>query len=397
MISLPIDVSRGGTVLLTAQERVVFGQNAEQAVRVEVERAGARRVFVTSGASLSRLTDGPLQRIEAALGSRLSGRYYGMRAHSPREDVIAAARAARSVGADLLVAVGGGSVIDATKAMLMCLWLGLNETTAMEPYRQRVSGASTPIDNRDSALRMLAVSTTLSAAEFTGGAGVSDAGTKQSFRHRLFVPRVAVLDPAATLPTPLSLLLATGMRAVDHAIEGYCAPGAHAIGEAHALLGLALLAQALPAIQREPAALPPRQQAQLGMWQAMLGSSTGAGTGASHGIGYALGATFDVAHGHTSCVMLPAVLRYNEPVNGDRQRVLAAQMGRPGVPLADVVAELVAALGLPRTLAELGIGRDALDTIAQLALEYEPVQRNPRPLTSATEVRAILELAYGGS
>src|ERR1044071_9382955 len=80
LITLPIDVSRGGTVLLTAQERVVFGQNAEQAVRVEVERAGARRVFVTSGASLSRLNDGPLQRIEAALGSRLVGRYFGMRA-----------------------------------------------------------------------------------------------------------------------------------------------------------------------------------------------------------------------------------------------------------------------------------------------------------------------------
>jgi maleylacetate reductase len=395
MITLPIDTSRGGTVLLTAQERVVFGQNAEQAVRSEVERAGARRVFVTSGASLSRLADGPLQRIEAALGPRLAGRFVGMRAHSPRDDVIAAARAAREVGADLLVAVGGGSVIDATKAMLMCLWLGLRDAAAMEPYRQRSDGPPTPIDHRDSSLRMLAVSTTLSAAEFTAAAGVSDARTKQSFRHRLFVPRTAVLDPAATLHTPLPLLLATGLRAVDHAIESYCAPGVHAIGEAHALLGLALLAQALPAIQRDPDALAPRQQAQLGMWQASLGSSTGAGSGASHGIGYALGATFDVAHGHTSCVMLPAVLRYNEPVNGDRQRVLAAQMGRPGVPLADAVAEMVATLGLPRTLADLGIGRDAFDTIAQRALEYEPVQRNPRPLRSAADVRAILELAGG--
>jgi maleylacetate reductase len=188
-------------------------------------------------------------------------------------------------------------------------------------------------------------------------------------------------------------LLATGMRAVDHAIESYCALNVHAIGEVHSLLGLALLAQALPAIARDPGGLAPRQQAQLGMWQAILGSATGAGTGASHGIGYALGATFDVAHGHTSCVMLPAVLAYNASVNGDRQAVLAAQMGRAGEPLSRVVAELVRSLGLPGSLRELGIGEERLGEIAQRALDYEPVQRNPRPIRSADDVMEILRLA----
>jgi len=393
MITLPIDTAREGTVLLSAQERVVLGVPAAQAVLAEAERSGAQRVFITSGASLSRVTDGPLQRIEAALGSRLAGRFVGMHAHSPRDDVVAAARAARDAAADLLVAVGGGSVIDATKAMLMCLWHGLFDAAALEPYRQRAGGVSTPIDPAGSSLRMIAVSTTLSASEFTSTAGVSDAHTKQSFRHRLFVPRVAVLDPDATLHTPLPLLLSTGLRAVDHAIESYCAPHVHAIGEAHSLLGLALLAQALPAIAREPQLRAPRQQAQLGMWQAILGSATGAGTGASHGIGYALGATFDVAHGLTSCVMLPAVLAYNEPVNGDRQAVLAAQMGRSGEPLSRVVADLVRTLGLPGSLRELGIGEERFGEIAQRALDYEPVQRNPRPIRNADDVLEILRLA----
>ena len=396
MITLPIDTSRGGTVLLSAQERVVLGAPAAQAVLAEAERVGARHVFVTSGASLSRLADGPLQRIEAALGGRLAGRFVGIRAHSPREDVIAAACAAREAGADLLVAVGGGSVIDATKAMLMCLWHGLSDAAALEPYRQRTGAASKPIDSGTSPLRMVAVSTTLSAAEFTSTAGVSDAHTKQSFRHRLFVPRVAVLDPASTLHTPLPLLLATGLRAVDHAIESYCARQVHAIGEAHSLLGLALLAHALPAIHRDPGALAPRQQAQLGMWQAILGSASGAGSGASHGIGYALGATFDVAHGHTSCVMLPAVLAYNAAVNGDRQAVLAAQMGRAGEPLSRVVADLVRTLGLPGSLRELGIGDEHLADVARRALDYEPVQRNPRPLRTPDDVMAILRLARDG-
>ena len=141
MIALPVDAGRAGTVLLTAQERVLFGKPAAQAVCAEVERLGAQRVFVTSGASLARLSDGPLQRIEAALGPRLAGRFVGIRAHSPRDDVIAAARAARDAQADLLVAVGGGSVIDATKAVQFCIWMGLDDVQALEPYRWRDSGA----------------------------------------------------------------------------------------------------------------------------------------------------------------------------------------------------------------------------------------------------------------
>src|SRR5215471_17712213 len=97
-IALPIDTARGGIVLLSAQERVVLGVPAAQAVLAEAERVGARRVFITSGASLSRVGDGPLQRIAAALGSRFAGRFVGMRAHSPRDDVVAAARAARDAG-----------------------------------------------------------------------------------------------------------------------------------------------------------------------------------------------------------------------------------------------------------------------------------------------------------
>ena len=396
MIALPVDAGRAGTVLLTAQERVRFGKPAAQAVRAEVERLGAQRVFVTSGASLARLSDGPLQRIEAALGPRLAGRFVGVRAHSPRDDVIAAARAARDARVDLLVAVGGGSVIDATKAAQFCIWMGLDDVQALEPYRWRDDGALRPIQPGDTPLRMVAVSTTLSAADFTPSAGVSDAGHKQSYRHPLLAPRVAVLDPEATLHTPLPLLLATGMRAVDHAIESYCSPSAHAVSEVHSLLGLALLAQALPAIRREPAAIAPRQQAQLGMWQAMLGSLSGAGTGASHGIGYALGATFDVAHGHTSCVMLPPVLAYNASVNGERQAVLAQQMGRPGEPLSRVVAQFVRQLGLPGSLQDLRIGDQHLRDIAQRALAYEPVQHNPRPLKSADDVMEILRLARDG-
>lgn len=397
MVFDPLSAQRGGVYLNTGPERVALGQPAAATVRAEAERLQARRVCLVSSASQAALANGPLQQIERALAARHAGSFGAMRAHSPREDVIAVARLAREVQADLLVAVGAGSVIDGCKAALMCLWHGLEWPAQFELFRQRGARAAQPVQAPGGALRMLAVPVGFSAAEFTSTAGVTDATsrTKQAFRHPLFVPRTVILDPAATLHTPLPLLMATGMRAVDHAIEGYCSARAHAAGEIHSLAGLQLLAQALPAILREPTELAPRQAAQLGMWQAILGAASGAGTGASHGIGYALGATFDVAHGHTSCVLLPAVLRYNEPFNEDRQQVLAAAMGLPGVPLADAVAALVQALGLPGSLQAVGVGPEHWPELARRALAYEPVQRNPRPIRDADDVMEILRAAGG--
>lgn len=386
-----------GTFNVTAQERIIFGTPAGEAVVAEAERYGARRVFVTSTRSLAQKQNGPLQRMEQALGARHVGTYATIKSHSPREDVVAGARAARAAKADLLVAVGGGSVIDATKAMQLCLWLGLDSPEAMEPYcsgfeRTKSAALTLPADP----IRMVAVSTTLSASEFTENAGITQSATntKQSFRHRLFAPRSVVLDPAATLDTPDWLLFCTGIRSVDHAVENYCNARASLATEALSLQGLKLLYLALPAIKKSPHDLAPRLEAQIGMWQAIAPSASGVPTGASHGIGYALGATFGVAHGHTSCVMLPAVLQWNAAVNGERQKALSEAMGSPGRPASDLVKELIEGLDQPVTLRAVGIKRENLDELARRALSYHPLQVNPRPIRTEADVKEILELAW---
>jgi maleylacetate reductase len=243
---------------------------------------------------------------------------------------------------------------------------------------------------------MISVSTTLSASEFTENAGItqSKTNTKQSFRHRLFAPRSIVLDPAATLDTPDWLLFATGIRSVDHAVENYCNSRASLATEALSLQGLKLLTRALPAIKRDPAALEPRQEAQLGMWQAIAASASGVPTGASHGIGYALGAGFGVAHGHTSCVMLHAVLAWNAAVNGERQKALSAAMGAPEASASALIKALVQGLDQPVSLRAVGIKRENLDELAHRALSYQPVQLNPRPIKTVEDVKEILELAW---
>jgi maleylacetate reductase len=386
-----------GAFNITAHERIVFGVPAGEAVVAEAERIGARRVFVTSTRSLAQKENGPLQRLEQALGARHVGTHATIRAHSPREDVVAGAKAAREAKADLLVAIGGGSVIDATKGMQLCLWMGLDSPAAMEPYclgfeRTRYSALELPADP----IRAISVSTTLSASEFTENAGITQSATntKQSFRHRLFAPRVVVLDPASTLDTPDWLLFCTGIRSVDHACENYCNAKASLATEALSLQGLKLLSRALPTIKRHPRELAPRLEAQIGMWQAIAPSASGVATGASHGIGYALGATFGVPHGHTSCVMLHAVLKWNAAVNAERQKALSEAMGAPGRPASDLVRELVAGLEQPTTLRAVGITRENLDEIARRALSYHPVQVNPRPIKTIEDVKEILELAW---
>jgi maleylacetate reductase len=386
-----------GTFTSHAQERIIFGTPAADAVVAEAASSGASRIFVMSTNSLTKFTDGPLQKIEDALGSRHVGTFSSIGAHSPREGIIAGAAEARPANADLLVAVGGGSVIDATKAMLLCLWLGLESPDAMEPYRADLPKAQRkPIDAPADSIRMIAVSTTLSASEFTPAAGVTDASTntKQAIRHPLLVPRAVVLDPAATLKTPEWLLFCTGIRSVDHAVESYCSKLANPATEPLSLQGLRLLSRALPQIKANPDDLKPRMEAQFGMWQAIAASTAGAGSGASHGIGYALGATFGIAHGHTSCIMLPAVLRWNAAVNAARQTALSEVMGAPERPTGDLIAELVAGLEQPGSLRAVDITRDDIPNIAERAMAYAPVRRNPRPITGPEDVTEILELAW---
>jgi len=385
-----------GTHRYFRQERVIYGKPAADAVAEEAAALGARRVFLTTNRSLGG-ADGLAARIAKTLGERHAGSYAGITAHSPREAVIAGAGAARAANADLLLAVGGGSVIDATKAMLLCLWHGLSRVEELDAYRDSrgLDPSRTPA-GMEKAIRMIAVPTTFSAAEFTYRAGISDTRrrVKEGFGHALFVPQAVILDPAATLSTPLELLLSTGMKAVDHAVERLCIPETNAYSDATAGEALRLLAGSLPAIKAEPTALEPRLSGQLGMWLSITGAAAGVGTAASHAIGHTLGGSYGVPHGITSCITLPAVLAWNSAVNADRQRRVSAILGEVDQPAASLVSRLVARLGLPSRLRDVGIRREDLRPIAEHALHDPPIRANPRPIRSAEDIIEILELAW---
>ena len=203
-----------------------------------------------------------------------------------------------------------------------------------------------------------------------------------------------VLDPEVTLETPEWLLFSTGVRALDHAVESYMCPLANPASESLSLKGLALLVQGLSGIKADANDLDARMTAQFGMWHAIWPSTSGIYHGASHGIGYALGAGFGVPHGHTSCVMLPAVMQWNAETLSERYQALASAIGKPDTPAWQSVRALIRDLGMPCTLRDVGIERNDLETLASRALDYQPVVLNPRPIVTPSDVMEILDLAY---
>jgi maleylacetate reductase len=386
-----------GTHRYPPMERVIYGVPLAEALAHEVERIGANAIYVLSSGTLARQTD-VIEGVRAVLGNKLAGVCAKIGAHTPRVDVVAAANAARDAHADALLTVGGGSVTDAAKMVGLCLGNDVSDPAQLDNLRARIhpDGRVERPPVKPPAVRFITVPTTLSAGEFNSPAGCTDTvrQVKESFSHPLMMPRSVILDPAVTVHTPEWLFLSTGIRAVDHAVEDICSINAQPLSDGTSMHALRLLGRGLRAVKADPANLEARLDCQLGCWMSIMGSQNGVQKGASHGIGHVLGGTAGVPHGYTSCVMLPTVLRFNEPVNAERQAWVSEALGCPGETAADAVAALIADLGLPRTLRDVGVKAEQMDRIAEEAMHDRWVHTNPRRIAGPANVRALLDAAW---
>jgi maleylacetate reductase len=339
---------RSGTHTFLQTTRVHFGEDALE--KVEQEARPYDRAFVITGRSLNEKT-GLIRRVETLLGGRHAGTFGGIGQHTPGGAVEKATIEAELAAADLLVGVGGGSVIDGTKAVARELG-----------HPQQV-----------------AIPTTLSGAEWANRAGVTDerSGRKRGFADPKTVPRVVVLDPEATVFTPEKLWLSTGIRALDHAVEGFLFGGDHPITDVTGLEGARRLMEYLPLSKREPEDLETRLELQLSAWLSYFGPAN-TPMGLSHELGRRIGASYEVPHGITSCIILaPSLLVVKERIQDDRWHMLSRALG--GEP-PERVSSLVEELGFPGRLREVGVPEEDLEDIAG---EY-----------GDGEALAILEAAY---
>jgi alcohol dehydrogenase class IV len=328
--------------------------------RLEPALTSATSVLVvttTSVATNPRVFD----RVRAALRTKPTRVVSDIRAHVPVE----ALDALVATPFDAVVSVGGGSPIDAAKL-------------AVVMAQKRITSASVgtfrPQDPFEPLLHV-AVPTTLSGAELSPTAGFTQAHRKTGIFHSKLSPQWVLADATAAMETPVSLWLSTGIRAIDHAVEGLLAQGEHPLSDAAAREGLPRLLQALEKTARDGVDVEARHQAAVAAflcYQLPLESQTGP----SHTLGKRLGASFGIPHGMTSCLVLPAVL--DVLPRDEKWKALQALLG--GAP-GEVLRAFVAKLGLQRRLTDFGVGAQERAAVASETVH---------PSLSREQVEAVL-------
>ncbi|HUY55413.1 MAG TPA: iron-containing alcohol dehydrogenase [Candidatus Nanopelagicaceae bacterium] len=333
----------------TPARRVLLGAGALAELRAEVDRADLGRVVLVTSATLSA-SSGLVKATEAMLPGRHQATFTGIGQHTPERAVQQLQDLLEQVAADGVISLGGGSVIDGCKAALH----GIGTTGRTH----------------------IAVPTTLSGAEFTPSAGVTDSEShrKLGLRDPDAAPRVVLLDPEVTLATPERLWLSTGIRALDHAVETIWAPERDPLASWLSMEAIRRLRRSLPDCRDRPEEVEARQSAQVAAWWAALGLA-GTTMGPSHQLGRILGASFEIPHGITSCVFLPATIRHLNATDPALTAPLAEPFGtRSGAEVGDVCQALIARLGLPVTLTQAGLS--ALDLprfLAMVPAEWHPI------------------------
>lgn len=378
-----------------AVERVIYGKPFDEAIREQIEVRNAQRIFVV--AAPQTINTSPFEKLLIVLGTKHCGTFSDIPPHVPFTSVRAATQQAQQSGVDLIVTIGGGSAIDLTKAVVLCLKKHLNDWRGLQEYGElSLFDPSQRYTGDPGWIRSIAIPTTLSAAELTWFAGVTDteSNMKRVLGHPMLIPQATIYDPALTLGVPLPLFLASGVKAIDHAAESIASLGHQPFSDAVSKQALEMLATALPTVARVPGDLTARLQCQVAAWLSISGGASGVGVGASHAIGHMLGSHLSMPHGITSCVMLPAVMRWNKPTNAHRQAIVSAALGHPGTDAGDVIEELIQSLGLPSRLREAHVTAESLPEIARKTMQDIVLTRNPRPINGVGDVLEILQMAY---
>ena len=367
-------------------DRVIWDTPAEDAILNEVDRLSAKKVYIVASSTLSKKTN-EILKIKNILGDRFVGLFDSCIQHSPLENVIDCVKSVKKENPDIIITVGGGTPIDTVKVVQLCHSLGIETVEDLKKI-------SNKHQKKPSKIRQIAIPTTLSGGEYSiiGGAMDTKTQLKERYTGSDICPQVVILDPKLSLHTPDWLWLSTAIRSVDHAVEGLCSSSTNPLIPPMALNSLQLFARSLRETHKDREDIIARSFSQKAVW--MIAKNLGnTSMGASHGIGYLLGSIGSVPHGHTSCVLLPAVLKWNESFNKEKQKWISNALGRPKLSASEAVAELITDLGLPNTLGEVGIKESQWDKIAEYGLKHPTVLSNPRPITKKDDIIQILKLA----
>lgn len=357
-------------------------------------RLGIKRPLVVTDAGLAA------SGIVAAAGASLTDAgldsevFSQVKSNPTATNVAAGAAAFGDSGRDGIVAIGGGSAMDAAKAI--ALQAGhdspaLDYAVGGPRYREIDGSAIAPL---------IAVPTTSGTGSEMGYAAVisdEDARTKRILYHTNLLARTVICDPELVIGLPANLTAWTGMDAAVHCIEAYCATTYNPLCDGIAAEGMRLIATWLPRAVADGGDIEARTQM---MAAAAMGAvAFNKGLGAVHAISHAIGAHKDSHHGLTNAVVLPYVLDHNRAAIDERCAVLARCMGLPRADftgLMDWTLAIRETFQIPHALDGLGVGADDLETLAATAAADVTARENPVPVDAAA-LHGVMSRALSGT
>jgi alcohol dehydrogenase class IV len=300
----------------------------------------------------------------------------------------------RDGGHDGVIAMGGGSALDAGKAIALM-------AGQTRPLWDFVWGKPVPTDVDLAGIApIVAVPTTAgTGSEAEAGAVIIDESTqtKEIIAHPKMLAGIVIADPALTAGLPPPLTAATGMDALSHCLEAYCVPDYDPMADGMALEGMRLIAEWLPVAAADGGNLEARTQM---LAAAMIGAAAfRKGLGAMHALSHPIGAIYDTHHGLTNAVLMPYVLAFNRPAVGAKMVRLARFLALPE-PSFDAVLrwilELRQQLAIPHSLAAIGVDDRRSGEVARKAAADGNAPTNPMPV-GAPELRGLFDRALRGA
>jgi alcohol dehydrogenase class IV len=377
---------------------VIFGVGVLSEVGQAARRQGAAHVLVVSdrGVGEAGWTGEVLGHLaEAGVSAQL---WDGLTPNPKDHEVAAGCAAYLAGGCDVLVAVGGGSCIDAAKAIAVLATQANQESASGITGYAGVGKVTGPLPPT-----VMVPTTGGSGSDVSQFCVVTDTTRrlKVTIGARALVPDISVTDPRALTTVPHDVTAYTAIDALSHAIESYLSLAASFLTDTHALTAMrGACEHLLPALDR-PGDLRPREGLARASLQAGLAFSN-ALLGATHAISHQLGGLTDLPHGLLNAILLPHVMEFNAAVAAGRLADVAGAMGlRTGLmtppEAADAAIQTVRGFagkaGLPSTLREIGVECSQLDRVARGALRDAYIVTNPRPVGEA-DVRAICQAAW---
>jgi len=374
-----------------APTKVIFGVGSISELPMEISALGEKAFLVTDPGIMAAGLADP---VKAQIGAMLAGVYADIPQDSGMEVVDRGAELALAAGADVVVSLGGGSVIDTAKGMCIVM----KEGGSLRDFQgvQMLTRVQTP--------HIVVPTTAGTGSEVTADAVILDAeqGQKIIIVESFNMPRVAILDPKMTEKLPPNLTASTGMDAMTHAVEAYLSQIRNPLADGCALHAIRLITSYLPVAVENGADLAARGQMQIAALLAGWAFYS-AKLGLTHAMAHSLGAVCGIPHGLANGILLAHVMKFNLDAVPELMADIAGAMGiavgeleahRAGQAAVEEMEAFTQRVGLDQRLRDLGVEEKSLSACAELSMSDASIVCNPKMVMDAEEVLSVYLKAY---